>query len=147
MIEPRDIQLEHELTHLGSALVQRAPEGMPPALAEAVARRRRSILTRRVAIAAALVLTAAGAYVVFQAAHTWAPVPAPQRIARPNTPTAESAPAPMEHPPSSIASLKQAWERTGEADPPVVTRGTDWPYRPGDVADRTMIDSLNSSNK
>ncbi len=142
MTEPRDIQLEHDLSRLGAALARRAPEGVPPALAEALVRRRRSVLTRRVMIAAAFVLTAAGAYVVFQAAHAWAPPPAPKPIARPSPPTAESIPAMTEHPPSSIASLRQAWERTGEADPPVVTWGTDWPSRPGDQADRIQIESL-----
>lgn len=147
MTDPRDMQLEHELTLLGAALAQQAPEGMPPALAEAMDRRRRSGLTRRAAIAAALILTAAGAYVVFQAAQAWAPAPAPQQLARPTPPTTESAPVLIEHSPSAIASMKQAWERTGDADPPVVMRGAERAYRAGDVADRTKIDSLNASNK
>lgn len=146
MTQPHDRQLEHELDLLGDTLVERASEAMPMELDAALARKRRGSLTRWLALAAALVLVAAGAFVVYSAANAWAPaVPKPQIVHRDPPKTT---PAPVESVdtpfPQSIASLKGAWQRTGEADPPAMSGSGEQPFRAGDVSVRARLEDANS---
>lgn len=134
MSEMQDRQLEHELSQLGQHLTQDAPERLPVALESALCAKRRATLVRRVAMAAAVVLVTAGAAVVYMAANAWTPAPKPEPIVRT---TPKPSPVPeleraKETSPQSIASMKLAWERTGEADPPVTARSQDAPMRAGD---------------
>lgn len=146
MTHPHDRQLEHDLTELGRAWSERAPEQLPEEIASAVTRRRRGVLARRIALAAGIVLVGAGAVVVYFAASAWTPFHAPKPIVRHGSshdmPESTGAVPDRAASAPSIASLQEQWRLTGEADPPVPSRASEVPIQAGDIANRAKLDSL-----
>lgn len=145
MTHMHDRQLEHNLDQLGLALAERAPGEVPDALHSAMARKRRAVVVRRVALAAAIVLVAGGAFVVYLAAGAWAPKASSDRLADPRRGAPPSVPEvqPMAAPASqTIAGLTGTWQRTGDIDLHASPRAeSEPPYHAGDATDPARVEA------
>lgn len=135
MSDMQDRQLERELSQLGQRFADGAPTGMPDGIRAGLSAKRRRNLLRRVAIATAAVLVGAGTAVVYMAASAWTPAPTPGAVTRrePSPSMRVEAELGIGGSAQSIVSMQQAWERTGEADPPVRIRDGETPMTAGDL--------------